>query len=144
MYLKSSEVNICSWNITAVLISFFAPPPADKRAFQRSSEQQIMWKLKKILDPPEFNCSVVLSLYYLSVSKKMDYFLRNLVRNTEEFPGSTSIHFLSFIGIMLGKSSTSSLLVVWLLPLIWLQQLSDLIVTLILQEDVQNFCTVVI
>ena len=40
----------------------------------------------------------------------MDYFLRDLVRRErEEFPGSKSIHFLSFIGMMLGESTGSLL-----------------------------------
>ena len=43
------------------------------------------------------------------MSKKIDYFLRNLVRRERESPGSISIHFLSFIGMMLGKSTGSLL-----------------------------------
>ena len=58
--------------------------------------------LKIILNSPELNCSVFFSLYYLRVSKKMDYFLRNLARR-EEFPGSISIHFVSVIGMILGE-----------------------------------------
>ena len=43
------------------------------------------------------------------MSKKIDYFLRNLVRREEDSPGSMSIHFLSFIGMMLSKSTGSLL-----------------------------------
>ena len=71
-----------------------------------------LWNLilKIILDSPELNYSVFFSLYYLRVSKKIDHFLRDLVRRErEESPGSISIHFLSFIGMMLGKSTGSLL-----------------------------------
>ena len=43
------------------------------------------------------------------MSKKVGHFLRNLVRRERRLNGSTSIHFLSFIGMILG-TSTSSLL----------------------------------
>ena len=61
-------------------------------------------------DPPELNCSVVFSLYCVAVSKNINHFLRDLVRGErEDPPGSVSIHFLSLIGMMLGKSTGSSL-----------------------------------
>ena len=69
------------------------------------------WKLilKKILDPLELNCSVIFSLYCLRVSKKIDHFFEISYAEKEYSPGSMSIHFLSFIGMMLG-TSTGSLL----------------------------------
>ena len=72
--------------------------------------------LKIILNSPELNCSVFFSLYCLRVSKKR-LLSSNSYAEREEFQ-SMSIHFLSFIGMMLGES-TGSLFVVLLLPLIW-------------------------
>ena len=63
---------------------------------------------KIILDPPELNCSVLFSLYCLRVSKKVDHFLRNLVRRERRFSWF-NVDPLSFIGMMLG-TSTGSLL----------------------------------
>ena len=44
------------------------------------------------------------SLYLLRMTKKMDYFLRNFIRREREcFPGSISIQFVVFIGMILGE-----------------------------------------
>ena len=57
-----------------------------------------LWKLilKKIPDRQELNCSVVFSLYCLRKSKKIDHFLRNLVRRERRFSWF-NINPLSFI-----------------------------------------------
>ena len=52
--------------------------------------------LKKFLDPPELNCSNVLSLYCLRVSKKIYHFLQNLVRRERRFSWF-NVNPLSFI-----------------------------------------------
>ena len=54
-----------------------------------------LWKVtpKIILNSPELNCSVFFSLYCLRMSKKIDHFLRNLVRRVSWF----NINLLSFI-----------------------------------------------
>ena len=83
MSLKSSEINNCSWNISAVLISPFRSSSCRQARFPTIVRPiRSLWKLtlKIILNSPEFNCSVFFSLCCLRVSKKMDYFLRNLVR----------------------------------------------------------------
>ena len=47
-------------------------------------------------------------LYCLIMSEKIDHFLRDLERRkTEGSDGSISIHFLSFVGIVLGNSTSS-------------------------------------
>ena len=72
------------------------------------------------------------------MSKKIDYFLRNLVRRErEESAGSISIHFLSFIGMMLGKS-TGSLLCGFAFAFDLAAKPSQSVVTLVLQVDLQE------
>ena len=53
---------------------------------------------------PELNRTIIFSLYFLRMSKEIDYFLRKLLRTEKvKFPGSISMHLLSFIGMMLGE-----------------------------------------
>ena len=104
MSLKSSEINNYSWNINAVLISPFCSSSCCQACFPTIVRPiKNLWKLtlKMFFNSPELNRSVIFSLYFLRMSKKMDYFLRNLV--------SISIHFLSFFGMMLGESTGSLL-----------------------------------
>ena len=99
MSLKSSEINNCSWNISAVLISPFCSSSCWQACFPTIVRPvSCLWKLtlKIILNSPELNCSVFFSLYYLRVSKKMDYFLRNLVRRERRISWF-NINPLSFI-----------------------------------------------
>ena len=56
----------------------------------------------------------------------------------EDSAGSMSIHFLSFIGMVLGNSTGSLSFVFLLLPLIWLQNSLHSIVTFVLQADLQE------
>ena len=87
----------------------FAPPPAAKHAFQRSSDQQGTcgnWFQKQffILQnwtvPSSSRCAVwecrrrLITFFEISNAKK------------EDAPGSTSIQILSFIGRMFGKSNS--------------------------------------
>ena len=68
-----------------------------------------LWKLT--LNSPEMNRSIVFLLYLLKMTKKMNYFLRNLVRREREcFPGSMSIQFLLPMGTLLGEFPAGSLL----------------------------------
>ena len=102
------EISVQYWYL------LFTPPPAAKHNFQRSSDQYCTcgsWFRRQFLilqnwTAPSFSrCTV-----WECRRRLIDYFLRNLVRrDREESPGSMSIHFLSLIGMMLGKS-TSSLL----------------------------------
>ena len=111
MSLKSSEIKDCSLNISAVLISPFCSSSCCQAHFPTIIRPiNCLWKLilKIILNSPELNCSVFFSLYCLRVSKKMDYFLRNLVRRERRISWF-NIHFLSFIGMMLGESTGSLL-----------------------------------
>ena len=82
MTLKSSKVNNCSWSISAVLIYSFYSNCCQTYFSTIVWPMLYLWKLisKIILDLPELNCSVVYSLYRLTVSKKIDCFLRILVR----------------------------------------------------------------
>ena len=99
---------------------------------------------KIILDSPELNCSVVFSLYCLRVSKKTDYFLRDLVRRERGFSWfndqSTFFHssewcsviqqFLSFVVCFcLGSGCHNSHTRLW---------------RLFFRVDLQNFRVVVI
>ena len=55
------------------------------------------------------NRSILFPLYLLRMTKKMDYFLPNFVRREREwFPGSISIQFLAFIGMILGEFAFDS------------------------------------
>ena len=72
-----------------------------------------LWELTlKIFDSPEMNRSIFFSMYFLWVTKKMNYFLRYLIFGERIF--------LSFV--------------VLLLPLIGLQNLSHPVVTLVLSS----------
>ena len=85
--LKSSEVNNCSWKIRALLISYFWSSSCCQTCFPTIIRPiLVFWKLvpKIKLDSPELNCSVIFSLYFLTVSKKIDDFLRDLVRRETE------------------------------------------------------------
>ena len=138
MFLQRSEINICSLNISAVLISPFCSSSCCQACFPsivRPTRNLRKLTLEKILDPPELNCSVIFSLYCLKVSKKVDHFLRNLVRRERRFSWF-NFNPLSFIGMMLG-TSTSSLLCGF--ALIWMQRHSQSIMTIVLQVDMQEF-----
>ena len=65
--------------------------------------------LKKILDLPELNCSIVFSLYVRECRRRLITFFETSYAEKEDSPGSRSIHFLSFIGIVLGTSTVSLL-----------------------------------
>ena len=82
MSLKSSEINDCSWNISAELISHFCSSSCRQACFPTIVRPiRNLWILTlKIINSEELNCSVFFSLYYLRVSKKMDYLIRDLVR----------------------------------------------------------------
>ena len=69
-----------------------------------------LWELtlKIFFDSPEMNRSILFSMYFLRMTKKMHYILRNFVRR-ESFPGSISIQFLLFIGMILGEEPAGSL-----------------------------------
>ena len=111
MSLKSSEINNCSWNVSAILISSFYSSSCCQTCFPTIVRPMLyLWKLipKIILYSPELNCSVVFPLYCLRVSKKTDYFLRDLVRSESLFCW-LSIHLLLLIGMMLDKSTGSLL-----------------------------------
>ena len=120
----------------------YTPPPAAKACLPTIIRPiNCLWKLilKKILYLPELNCSVVFSLYCLRVSKKIDYFLRNLVRRERRFLlvqyQSTSFLSLEWYSV---NNHQVLFFVVLLSPLIWLQRPSQLIVTLVLQVDLQE------
>ena len=109
MSLKSSEVKNSSRIIRAVLISSFGTSSCCQTSFPTTIRpKKILEKLipKIKLDSPELNCSVVFSLYCLRVSKKIDYFLRNLVRRERRFSWF-NFNPLSFIGKVLGNSTVS-------------------------------------
>ena len=142
MSLKSSEINNFSWRISAVLISPFCSSCCCQ-AYLPTIIRPILrlWKLilKIVLNSPELNCSVIFSSYYLRMSKKMDYFLRNLVRRENNFPVQyQSTFFRSSEWCSVNNQQVLSF-VVLLLPLIWLQNPSHSVVTLILQVDLQDF-----
>ena len=111
MSLKSSEINKMflkyqystdiSFSLLLLLTSILSNDHPTNKLF-------VEIDLKKILDPPELNCSVVFSLYCLRVSKKIDHFLRNLVRRERRF-SRFNVNPLSFIGMMLGTSTCSLL-----------------------------------
>ena len=85
---RNSQINICSWNISAIMISPFCSSSCWQACFPTIIRPiNYLWKLilKKILDPPELNCSVVFSLYCLRMPKKINHFLRNLVRRERRF-----------------------------------------------------------
>ena len=89
----------CSWKIRQYWYLLLDPPPAAKYVFQRSSDQYwVLWKfIPKIkLDSPELDCSVIFSLYRLTVSKKIHNFLRDFVRRERRFSWFT-VNPLSFI-----------------------------------------------
>ena len=99
MSLKSSEIQNYSWIIIAELTSPFCSSSCCQGGFPTIGRpRKSLWKLtlKIILNSPELNCSVYFSLYYLRVSKKMDYFLRNLVRRERRISWF-NINPLSFI-----------------------------------------------
>ena len=99
MSLKSSEINNYSWNISAVLISPFCSSSCSHACFPTIIRPTLrLWKmiLKIVLNSPELNRSVFFSLYCFRVSKKMDYFLRNLVRRERRISWF-NINPLSFI-----------------------------------------------
>ena len=52
------------------------------------------------IDLAKLNCSIFFSLYCLIVSKKINDFLREIVRGKICFDGSMSIHLLSCIGMV--------------------------------------------
>ena len=91
--------NIYSWLISAMLLSLFCSSSCCHACFPTIIRpMSSSWKLilKKILDSPELNCSVVFSLYCLIVLKKIDDFLRDLVRRERRFLW-LNVNPLSFI-----------------------------------------------
>ena len=131
MSLKSSEINNYSWTVSAVLLSPFAPPLRN------------LWKLtlKMFLNSPEMNCSIMFSLYLLRMSKKMGYFLRNVVRRERErvIPGSISIQFFHLSEWCSVNNQQVLFFAVLLLPLIGMQNPSHSVVTLVLRADLLEF-----
>ena len=107
MSLKSSEINNCSWIISAVLESPFYSSsccqtccPAIVRPMNR------LWELilKIFLHSQEMNRSV-------EWRRRLNDFLRYLVFGEREyFPGSMSIQFLLSMGTILGEEPAGSLL----------------------------------
>ena len=95
--------------------------------------------LKIVFNSPELNRFVLFSLYFLRKSKKMDYFFETSYAEREEFPGSISIHFLSFIGMMLGELSTGSLLCGFAFAFKRPAKSSPSVVALVLQADLREF-----
>ena len=99
MSFQSSEFFICSWNISAILISPFRSSSCCQAWFPTIVRPlRNLWKLnlKMFFNSPELNRSVIFSLYFLRMSKKMDYFLRNLVRRERRISWF-NINPLSFI-----------------------------------------------
>ena len=95
--------------------------------------------LKIFFDSPEMNRSILFSMYFLRMTKKMNYFLRNFVRRERMFPGSISIQFLAFIGMILGEEPACSLLCGFALPSIGMQNLLHSVLTHILRADILEF-----
>ena len=82
MSLKSSEINNYSRNVSAVLVSLIRSSCCQARFSTIVRPRSIFfWELilKMFFCSPELNCSIIFSLFFLRMSKKMDYFLRNLV-----------------------------------------------------------------
>ena len=143
MSLKSSEINNCSWIISAILISPFCSSCCWQACFPTIIRPiNYLWKLilKKILNSPELNCSVIFSLYYLrSVGK--DGLLSSKSRTQEEKNflvqyQSTSFHSSKWCTVYNQQILS---FVVLLLPSIGLQNPSPSVVTLVLQADLQEF-----
>ena len=144
MSLKSSEINNCSWIISAELIPPFCSSSCCQACFPKIVRpiRRSLWKLtlKTILNSPELNCSVFFSLYYLRVSKKMDYFLRNLVRRERRISWF-NINPLSFINRNDARWIINKFSPLWFCFCLWsgLQNPSPSVVTLVLQADLQDF-----
>ena len=122
---------------------FFAPLPAAKHAFHRSSDQWIdcVNCSDDLFNSSEVNCSILFSLYLLRMTKKMDYFLRNFVRRERESDSlvqhqSTFFHSSEWCSV---NNQQVLSFVVSLLPLIGMQNPSPSVVTLVLQAYLQDF-----
>ena len=112
MSLKSSEINDYSWIISAVLKSPFCSSSCCQACFPSIVRPiSCLWKLtlkmffilQNWTAPSSSRCPV------WEYRRRWITFLETSYAEREEFPGSISIHFLSFIGMMFGES-TSSLL----------------------------------
>ena len=82
MTLKSSEVQDYSWNISTVLVSFLVSSssfhgflPLTVRPMMTTREMF----LKIFFDSPAFHCSIIFSKHMLSMTKKIDQFLRYFI-----------------------------------------------------------------
>ena len=144
MSLKSSEINDYSRNISAVLISPFRSSSCCQACFPTIVRPiRNLWKLtlKMFFNSPELNRSVFFSLYLLRMSKKMDYFLRNLVRRERESNSLVQYQSTFFLSLEWCSVNNQQVLffAVLLLPLIGMQNPLLSVVTLVLQADLQEF-----
>ena len=132
--MKCSEINAYSSIISAQLKSPFCSSSSCQAYFPSIVRpMNILWEwiLKIFFYSPEMNCSILVSRYLLRMTKKMDYFLRNCRRRERMFPGSISIQFLRFIGMVPDEESASSLL-------IGMQNLSHPVEMHVLRADLQE------
>ena len=109
MTLESSEINNYSWIISTVLESPFCSSSCCQTCFPstvRPMNRLWAWILKIFLNSPEMNRSILFSMYFLWMTKKMNHFLRNLVLGENVSP----IQFLLSMGTILGEEPASSLL----------------------------------
>ena len=134
--------NNYSWNISAVLISLFCPSSCCQACLPTIVRPILcLWKftLKMFFNSPELNRSVIFSLYFLRMSKKMDYFLRNLVRREREIPWFNNNPLPLFhrndARWIINRFSSLRLC---FLPLIGMQNPSPSVATLVLQADLQE------
>ena len=142
MSLKSSEKNNCSWIISTVLEPSFYSSSCCQTCFPsivRPTNRLCEWILKILLYSPEMNHSIFFSMHLLWMTKKIDYFLWNLVLRERLFPWF-NIDPIPFHGnISWWRVSWFSSLWFCFRPLIGMQNLLHSVVTHILRADLQEF-----
>ena len=84
---NSSKMNNCSWIINTTLeLLFLLLLPNMNPSIIRPVNRLQEWILKIFLHSPEMNRSIFFSMHLLRMTKKMNYFLRNIVLGERTFP----------------------------------------------------------
>ena len=143
MSLKRSEIKNCSWIISTVLESPFCSSSCCQACFPstiRPMNRLWEWILKIFLYSPEMNRSIVFLMYFLWMTKKLNYFLRYLIIGERMFllVQCRSNSFFPWERCLM-KSQQVLFFVVLLLPLIGIQNLSHPVLTHILRADLLEF-----